>query len=62
VKKWFWLAILSGGKLRWPRWYIPVLVIFLIGILAAGLIYAVAVFNAVSERSQTPNVHAHSSQ
>jgi len=60
MRKWFWLAILSRGELRWPRWYIPVLVIFLIGILAAGLIYAVAVFTAVSERSQTPHVHAHS--
>lgn len=62
MKKWFWLAILSKGKLYWPRWYIRVLVIFLTGILAAGLIYAFVVFKAVNERSHSPHVHAHSSQ
>jgi len=60
MRKWFWLAILSRGKLRWPRWYIPVLLIFLIGILAAGLIYSFVVFKAVSERSNPPHVPAHS--
>ena len=60
MRKWFWLAILSRGKLRRPHWYIPVLAIFLIGILSAGLIYAVSVFRAVSERSQHFHVHAHS--
>jgi cytoskeletal protein RodZ len=62
VRKWFWLAILSKGKLQWPRWYISVLLIFLTGILAAGLIYAFVVFQAVNERSHSPHVHAHSSQ
>ena len=62
MKNWFWLAILTKGNLRWPRWYIPVLVIFLTGIVAAGLIYAYVVFHAVSERSHTPHVHAHSSR
>lgn len=62
MRKWFWLAILSRGKLHWPRWYIPVLVIFLAGILAAGLIYTYVVFKAVSERSHPPHVHAHSTR
>jgi len=60
VRKWFWLAILSRGKLRWPRWYVPVLLIVLTGVLAAGFIYAVVVFHAVNERSQDHHVHAHS--
>ena len=62
MRKWCWLAIVSRGKLQWPRWYIPVLLIFLTGILAAGLIYAFVVFHAVNERSHSPHVHAHSSQ
>jgi hypothetical protein len=62
VKNWFWLAILRRGNLQWPRWYVRVLMLFLAGILAAALIYAFAVFKAVSERSHTPHVHAHSSQ
>jgi hypothetical protein len=60
VRNWFWLAILSRGKLRWPRWFIPLLAIFLAGILVAGLIYTYVVFKAISERSQSPHVHAHS--
>jgi cytoskeletal protein RodZ len=60
MRDWFWLAILTRGRLRWPRWYISVLLIFLIGVLAAGLIYSMVVFKAVSERSQSPHVHAHS--
>ena len=62
MRNWFWLAILSKGKLQWPRWYVPVLLVVLTGILAAGLIYALVVFHAVNERSHSPHVHAHSSQ
>jgi cytoskeletal protein RodZ len=62
MRKWFWLAIVRNGKLRWPRWYVPVLVIFLTGILAAGLIYSFVVFKAVTERSHSPYVHTHSSR
>jgi hypothetical protein len=36
------------------------LVIFLAGALIAGVIYATVVFKAVSERSNSPHVHAHS--
>jgi hypothetical protein len=36
------------------------LILFLIGVVIAGSIYTVVVFKAVSERSQHPHVHAHS--
>ena len=36
------------------------LLIFFLGSLACGFIYAYIVFHAVSERSQTPHVHTHS--
>lgn len=61
MRKWFWLAILSRRKLQWPRWYIPVSLLFLTGIVAAGLIYAFVVFKAVSERSHSSHVHTYSS-
>lgn len=38
----------------------PVLILFAIGVLIAGAIYACVVFQAVSERSRAPHVHAHS--
>ena len=38
----------------------PLLILFAIGVLFAGLIYACVVFRAATERSQTPHVHAHS--
>jgi hypothetical protein len=38
----------------------PVVIIFCIGVLIAGVIYACVVFKAVSERSSSPHVHAHS--
>ena len=60
MRNWFWLAVISGDKLRWPRWFIPVLVVVSIGVLAVGMIYAFVVFHAVSERSTNPHVHAHS--
>lgn len=52
--------MLSDGKLRWPRWFSRMLAIFLLGALAAGVIYAYVVFKAVSERSNSPHVHSHS--
>lgn len=60
MRNWFWILMLSDGKLRWPRWFIRVLAIFFIAALGAGFIYAYIVFHAVSERSQHPHVHAHS--
>ena len=38
----------------------PLLLLFLIGVLVAGFIYALVVFHAVSERSNSLHVHAHS--
>ena len=38
----------------------PIVILFCIGIVIAGLIYAYVVFQAVSERSNSPHVHAHS--
>ena len=60
MRKWFWLATLSGEKLRWPRWFIPILIMLCVGIIAAGMIYALVVFHAVSERSNHPHVRTHS--
>ena len=38
----------------------PLVILFCIGVLVAGLIYAFVVLKAVSERSNSPHVHAHS--
>lgn len=40
----------------------PILVLFIIGVLIAGFIYACVVFRAANQRSHFPHVHAHSSQ
>ena len=40
----------------------PILKLFVVGILVAGLIYTYVVFKAVSERSHAPNVPAHSTR
>lgn len=37
----------------------PLLILLGIGVVVAGLIYASVVFHAVTERSQSPHVHAH---
>lgn len=50
------------GALGFGRGFVkPLLKLFLIGVVIAGLIYASVVYKAVSERSKTPHVHAHSS-
>lgn len=59
MRKWFWLAVVSGDRLRWHRWFAPLLIVVFLGLLAAGMIYAFAVFHAVSERSNTPHVSTH---
>jgi len=49
------------GALGFGRGFVkPLLKLFLIGVVIAGLIYAFVVFKAVSERSNSPHVHAHS--
>ncbi len=62
----FLLAIGTGaaiGKTGTARRVIrPLVLLFAIGIVVAGLIYAIAVFKAVSERSESLHVHAHSTR
>ncbi len=60
MRNWFWILMLSDGKLRWPRWFSFLLGVFFIGALAAGMIYAIVVFHALSERSQQHHVHTYS--
>jgi hypothetical protein len=49
------------GALGFGRGFVkPLLKLFLIGVVIAGLIYAYVVFKAVSERSRDPHVHTHS--
>lgn len=36
--------------------------VFFLGLLCAGFIYAYAVFGVVAERSESPHVHAHSTR
>jgi hypothetical protein len=49
------------GALGFGRGFVkPLLKLFIIGVLIAGLIYAYVVFKAVSERSEQHHVHAHS--
>jgi hypothetical protein len=61
MRNWFWLSVVSGGKLRWPRWFVPVLVVIFLGLLAAGGIYTFVVLQAASERNNTHHVSTHSS-
>jgi len=62
----FLVALGAGsaiGKTKTARrFWKPVVILFFVGVLIAGLIYAYVVFHAVSERSHTPHVHAHSTR
>jgi hypothetical protein len=62
----FLLALFVGGAIgstrTAQRFVRPVLVLFVIGVLVAGVIYACVVFRAASERSHSPHVQSHSSQ
>ncbi|MDE1162397.1 MAG: hypothetical protein PW792_10705 [Acidobacteriaceae bacterium] len=40
----------------------PVVILFCIGVFVAGVIYVFVVLKAVSERNNSPHVHAHSTQ
>ena len=57
----WWLAILSRTKVRRPSWFIPLIAIFIIGLVVASVIYAGVVLQALSERSNTHHVSTHSS-
>ena len=60
----FWTGYGFGGAFgasRFGRRVIKLAIkLFLVGILIAGLIYAYAVFHAISERSEPHHVHTHS--
>ena len=60
----FWTGYGFGGALgasRVGRRMIgPLLKLFLVGVLIAGVMYACIVFRAASERSKHSHVHAHS--
>jgi len=62
----FLLALFVGGAVgstrTAQRLFRPVLILFAIGIVIAGLVYACVVFKAVYERSHAPNVHSHSTR
>jgi ABC-type Na+ efflux pump permease subunit len=62
----FLLALFVGstaGSTRTAQRIVrPILILFAIGVIIAGIIYAGVVAEAVNQRSQTPHVHAHSTQ
>ena len=61
----FLLALFAGsaiGSTRTARRSVkPILILFFLGVLIAGVIYVCVVFKAVSERSNKPHVSTHSS-
>jgi hypothetical protein len=57
---WFIVDVLALRRLGLSRPFRYLLLLFVAGCLIAGMIYAFVVFQAVSERSQHPHVHAHS--
>lgn len=64
---WNFLVALGAGSALGKvkivqRFWKPVVILFFVGVLTAGLIYTYAVFHAVSERSQTPHVQTHSTR
>jgi hypothetical protein len=57
---WYLMDVLALKRLGLARPLRYLFLLFLAGCLVAGMIYAYVVFHAVSERSQTPHVHARS--
>ena len=57
-----WLLLLSRVRLRRPRWFMPFVTVFIVGLIIAGLIYTYVIYQAVNERSQAHHVHAHSTR
>jgi len=62
----FLMALFVGGAIgstrTAQRLVRPLLVLFIIGVLVAGVIYACVVFRAATEGSHPADVNAHSSQ
>jgi hypothetical protein len=57
---WYLMDVLALKKLGLARPLRYLFLMFLVGCLVVGIIYATVVFKAVSERSNSPHVHAHS--
>ena len=61
----FFLALFAGSTIGSThtarRWVKPVLALFFIGVLVAGVIYVGVILQALSERSNTHHVSSHSS-
>ena len=57
---WYLMDVLALKKLGLARPLRYLILLFLAGCLIAGIIYASVVLKAVSERSNSPHVHAHS--
>ena len=62
----FLLALFVGGAVgssrTAQRLVRPLLVLFAVGVIIAGLIYVCVVFKAVSERNDAPHVYTHHSR
>jgi hypothetical protein len=57
---WYLMDVLALKKLGLARPLRYLFLLFLVGCLIGGIIYAYVVFHAVEERNYTPHVHAHS--
>lgn len=57
---WYLMDVLALKKLGLARPLRYLFLLFLLGCLIAGMVYAYVVFKAVSERSEQHHVHAHS--
>ena len=62
MKKWFWLAVIANGKLRWPKWLKAIALAAFVLCLVAGVLYALAVFNAVRNTPEAHHVQHNSSR
>ena len=58
---WYIIDVLVLRKLGLSRPFRYILLIFFVGCMIAGVIYAGVVMKAISERSNNPHVSAHSS-
>ena len=56
----FLLGFLFARATGVSRFVRPLLLIFLLGSIVAGLIYTAVVFHALTERNRAPNVQRHS--
>jgi len=57
---WFVVDVILLRRLGLGRPIRYVLLVFLLGSLIAGLIYACVIFDAIKERSYSPDVHTNS--